>query len=85
MDIYAFVNILFHLLTGSTPYGKINDNQVSFSVAQGILPQLPTNVINDEDPIIKKIKELMKRCQQYDPNDRPDIKDVETELASLLK
>ena len=67
------------------PYNKIHDNKVALSVAKGILPQLPTNIINNKDPMITKLKDIMLECHRYDPNLRPNIVSIQTELSTLLK
>lgn len=85
IDVYAFGGLLFYLLTGSMPYNKIHDNKVALSVAKGILPQLPTNIINNKDPMITKLKDIMLECHRYDPNLRPNIVSIQTELSTLLK
>uniref|UniRef100_A0A803NJ03 non-specific serine/threonine protein kinase n=2 Tax=Cannabis sativa TaxID=3483 RepID=A0A803NJ03_CANSA len=76
-DVFSFSIVLWELVTAKIPYESMTPLQAALGVRQGMRPELPS----DAHP---KLLELMQRCWDETPCDRPAFSDVRAELENLL-
>ena len=87
-DAYSIGPIIFRLLTGVRMYHygeqeKIGDNYTIMReiISEGkVLPLLPSNIIESDDPATKSLLTVMSKALTNDPDERPSA----AELAELL-
>ncbi|EXC19913.1 Serine/threonine-protein kinase HT1 [Morus notabilis] len=77
-DVFSFAIVLWELVTGKVPYESMTPLQAALGVRQGLRPDLPTNAH-------PKLLELMQKCWDGTPGNRPSFSDVRTELENLLE
>ena len=71
-DIYSFGMIMYFIATGSQPYANCaHDKNLATSIINGIRPKL-----DDKLKIPKCYIDLMKKCWDSDPDNRPSISEV---------
>ena len=76
VDVYSFGIILWELLTGQVPYGNMSTAKIAISVVEkGLRPEIPENTPPG-------VRELITMCWDTDPNKRPSMDFV---LSELLK
>ncbi|OHT11677.1 TKL family protein kinase [Tritrichomonas foetus] len=74
VDVYSFAILLWELLTGDMPYQKLSQVNITLGIIQGTLrPPLP-----DDTP--PKLSELIQKCWNQDPNKRPSMNRVVSNL-----
>ncbi|KAG9293658.1 hypothetical protein G9A89_018995 [Geosiphon pyriformis] len=79
-DIYSFAMLLWELATGKPPfYERLHDNTLIFNIVfKGIRP----NIIS---PLIPpRIAELIEKCWDANPLNRPTAKEVKKNLWELI-
>ncbi|XP_062101111.1 serine/threonine-protein kinase STY8-like [Humulus lupulus] len=76
-DVFSFSIVLWELVTAKIPYESMTPLQAALGVRQGLRPELPSNAH-------PKLLELMQRCWDGTPCDRPSFSDVRAELENLL-
>ncbi|WVQ86131.1 hypothetical protein IAT38_008299 [Cryptococcus sp. DSM 104549] len=75
-DVYAWSMAVYEVLTGSVPYGYVDDSQVRKNIQKGIRPSRPPNV---PDPLW----DLITKCWAQDPKQRPDFEAVVEQMGSI--
>ncbi|XP_048436834.1 serine/threonine-protein kinase STY46 isoform X3 [Pyrus x bretschneideri] len=77
-DVFSFAIVLWELVTAKVPYDTMTPLQAALGVRQGLRPEIP----NNGHP---KVLELMQRCWDSVPSNRPSFSDITAELESLLQ
>ncbi|KAJ4951771.1 hypothetical protein NE237_028603 [Protea cynaroides] len=77
-DVFSFAIVLWELKTGKVPYDTMTPLQAALGVRQGLRPELP-------DKTHPRLLELMKRCWEEDPHNRPSFSEITVELEELLQ
>ncbi|CAI9291540.1 unnamed protein product [Lactuca saligna] len=77
-DVFSFAIVLWELVTAKIPYDNMTPLQAALGVRQGRRPELPTNTH-------PKLLELMQRCWETDPVNRPSFSEIKVELVTFLK
>ncbi|KAF2321506.1 hypothetical protein GH714_000171 [Hevea brasiliensis] len=77
-DIFSFAIVLWELVTAKVPYDTMTPLQAALGVRQGLRPELP----QDAHP---KLLDLMQRCWETTPANRPPFSEITVELEILLQ
>ncbi|KAB2635239.1 serine/threonine-protein kinase HT1-like [Pyrus ussuriensis x Pyrus communis] len=77
-DVFSFAIVLWELVTAKVPYDTMTPLQAALGVRQGLRPEIP----NNGHP---KLLELMQRCWDSFPPNRPSFSDITAQLESLLQ
>ncbi|BBH08846.1 ACT-like protein tyrosine kinase family protein [Prunus dulcis] len=77
-DVFSFAIVLWELVTAKVPYDTMTPLQAALGVRQGLRPDLPST----GHP---KLLELMQRCWDADPSNRPSFSDIIAQLECLLQ
>ncbi|XBI79788.1 hypothetical protein VPH35_089133 [Triticum aestivum] len=76
-DVFSFAIVLWELLTSKIPYDTMTPLQAAVGVRQGLRPVLP-------EKTHPKLLDLLQRCWETIPSNRPAFSDILTELEGLL-
>jgi serine/threonine protein kinase len=76
-DIWSFGMLMFEVLTGDVPFANVEVHKLAKTIADGVLPKLPSTV----NPSLAKV---MQKCWQMDPAKRPTASELLAEIGSLL-
>ena len=91
VDIYSLGCIMFHALSGQPPFQGENSMTVLMAHIEADPPQL--EITADGAPVPEKLKVLILKCLEKNPDDRPQnmseikeaLKQIQTELNSQKK
>ena len=74
VDVYAFGMLCWEMLTGTQPFHKLNNVQISYAVCKKKeRPAFPSSTP-------KKLRDFISRCWHQDPRMRPSFKEIFKEL-----
>ncbi|KAL9446466.1 hypothetical protein AB3S75_014183 [Citrus x aurantiifolia] len=76
-DVFSFAIVLWELVTAKVPYDSMTPLQAALGVRQGLRPDLPENAH-------PKLIDLMQRCWDAVPDNRPSFSEIKLELEVLL-
>ncbi|KAK7252998.1 hypothetical protein RIF29_37358 [Crotalaria pallida] len=78
-DVFSFGISLWELLTGELPYSHLTPLQAAVGVVQkGLRPTIPKNTH-------PRLAELLQRCWQQDPMERPNFSEILEILQQITK
>ncbi|KAF7829015.1 serine/threonine-protein kinase STY17 isoform X1 [Senna tora] len=78
-DVFSFGIALWELLTGELPYSYLSPLQAAVGVVQkGLRPSIPNNAH-------PRLSELLQRCWQQDPIERPNFSEILELLQQIAK
>ncbi|KAL3513855.1 hypothetical protein ACH5RR_026572 [Cinchona calisaya] len=77
-DVFSFAIVLWELVTSKVPYDTMTPLQAALGVRQGLRPELP----KDAHP---KLLDLMQRCWEAVPGNRPSFSEMRIELEEFLE
>ncbi|KAK6237272.1 hypothetical protein QUC31_002741 [Theobroma cacao] len=78
-DVFSFAIALWELLTGELPYAFLTPLQAAVGVVQkGLRPTIPKNTH-------PRLGELLERCWQQDPTQRPTFSEIIDILQQIAK
>ena len=87
-DIYSFAMLLIELLCPSRTNPWADDCKVpciTSYILEKKRPTLPSEASNISPPVLERFSQLIRTCWNEDPNKRPTIKEVISELQSLIE
>ncbi|KAM0879699.1 hypothetical protein ACQ4PT_034066 [Festuca glaucescens] len=78
-DVFSFGILMWELLTGKIPYEYLTPLQAAVGVVQkGLRPTIPKNAH-------AKLAELLQKCWQQDPAQRPDFSEILETLQKIAE
>ena len=78
-DIYSFGMVMYFVATGKQPFADCaHDQDLVLSICNGIRPEIT------EKYAPKCYIDLMKRCWDPDPDNRPNAKEIQDEIESFF-
>ncbi|KAG7540226.1 Serine-threonine/tyrosine-protein kinase catalytic domain [Arabidopsis thaliana x Arabidopsis arenosa] len=78
-DVFSYAIVLWELLTGELPYSYLTPLQAAVGVVQkGLRPKIP----KETHP---KLTELLEKCWQQDPAQRPNFAEIIEMLNQLIR
>ena len=87
VDVYALGQILFHILTTHSPWGKMKQErmeEVRDKVRAGTKPLFMDEYANTTRPAEIAMKEAINRCWETDPTKRATAREVAEHLYDAL-
>jgi serine/threonine protein kinase len=80
-DVWAIGMILFELCTGRLPY----EEDLSFDLAQKVCGAEPAPRLDDSADVPVALADVVARCLEKLPDDRPSAQEVTEELRAVLE
>lgn len=82
IDVFSTGAVLYYILTGYAPF----DDEEEYSdaikkITSGVEWRLPEHILHSKDPTIIAILDVIKKCRQFRPEDRPNSREVANLLA----
>lgn len=78
-DIYSLGIVAFEFLTCTYPYPEMDDMNLALAVCQGYRPNI------DELKMPQLLKDLIKKCWDADPVQRPDVSELSDTIKGWIK
>ncbi|KAL1215601.1 Serine/threonine-protein kinase STY17 [Cardamine amara subsp. amara] len=77
-DVFSYAIVLWELLTGEVPYSHLTPLQAAVGVVQkGLRPNIPKQTL-------PKLTELLEKCWQQEPAQRPNFAEIIEMLSKLI-
>lgn len=77
VDIYSFSMVLLNLLTRRLPWFDCQTKeQIEARLKKRLHPQIPSQLLMTEDPILKKLVEVTKNCWSFNAEERLNITNI---------
>lgn len=67
------------------PFEDVKEKMAQELVKDGKRPNIPKDALHSEDPAIKTIVSMIKRCWKQDPSERPSASRVRDELKEVIQ
>jgi len=83
VDVYSMGNIFYVLLTGKYPWEKLNKDEAKDAVIAGKRPEIDSQYLESEDPLIQAIVKAIGDCWIHDPDKRTTSRAIEQFLRPL--
>lgn len=83
-DIYAFSMVCFEVLSGDRPFKRFSDLKVIAVLREKRRPK-PADVANLNTHIPQRVWEIMNKCWDQEPTQRPSAREVVQSLAKLVQ
>ena len=74
-DVFSYGMTIYSILNDTIPFENLNDYQIIQVYVNNSRPEL-------DNPISKRIDDLIQRCWDHDPNNRPDFNFIVDELLN---
>jgi serine/threonine protein kinase len=90
VDVFSMGHIFFRLICGHEPWHKLEPGGrppkevISEKVIKGILPFIPDEIMVSTDPEVIAIREVMLKCYNYNPEERPSARELASSLQNAL-
>jgi serine/threonine protein kinase len=90
VDVFSMGHIFFRLICGHEPWNKLEPGgkpgkaEVNDKVERGVLPYIPPEIRQSNDPEEVAIRDAMLRCYTFDPSKRPSARFVARYLQQQL-
>jgi tyrosine-protein kinase Yes len=81
-DVFAFGMVAAEVLTHGTPFEVVLNRFTENDTLHGCRPDIPKNP--EDGGLAENTHELLKRCWEKDPNERPKIQEVVEKLEKLV-
>ncbi|XP_050305531.1 raf homolog serine/threonine-protein kinase Raf [Anthonomus grandis grandis] len=82
-DVYAYGIVMFEMLSGQLPYGKINNkDQILFMVGRGYLKPEVTSLRQDTPNALRR---LLEQCIKFNREERPLFSQICSSLENMLR
>jgi serine/threonine protein kinase len=79
-DIYSFGMIMYFIATGKQPFANhAHDEFLAIDICRGVRPEI------NEPEAPKCYIDLMKKCWDLNPNNRPNITEISNSISSFYK
>lgn len=75
VDVFAFGGLLYELMMGTIPFGRLKGSEAEGKILNAERPQLPQEISSD-------LRELIESCWSQDPKNRPSFADVIDKMLS---
>jgi Glycosyl transferase family 90 len=87
MDIYNMGNVLFMILVGRQPFGKMKRWDVHKRIMERtqIMDEIPDTIRESKDSVHQALVKTVDWCRREDPKERPMAKEVVGFLTRLMK
>lgn len=80
--MYSLGSVLHFLLLGTRPYGKMKRRDAAATLARGIPPELPQDLVRAADPAVAALVDAIERCHAPHPRDRPPAREIADALGA---
>lgn len=66
------------------PFEDVKEKMAQELVKDGKRPNIPKNALHSDDPAIKTMVSVIKRCWKQDPTERPSASSIRDELKRVI-
>ncbi|RHZ45734.1 hypothetical protein Glove_658g9 [Diversispora epigaea] len=77
-DVYSLGIIMWEMITGETPFGRLDSKDIILSIINGCRPKI-------YEYIPYEYTTLMKQCWDANPDNRPEAGTISNKMESLIK
>ena len=83
-DVFSLGYVLYFLLTGDQQWNSESSNRAASYAVRGTLPEIDPKIAESTHPFDVAVIAEIKRCLQYNPEDRPTAREVADSLHEAL-